>query len=366
MRHKAFIASAVHKWDDPRIFYKEAMSLAKKYDVEIMAIADFDYKEINGIKVYGLPKRKRYARLLNWWKLLIMAIRIQGDVYHFHDPELIPFGLILKLLGKKVVYDIHEDYPKAIMSKTWIPKKVRHLVSSVFNFLEKDAAKWFDYNITVTDDIAKNFKKSRITVIKNYPLYEQRDINSKKPKDEIWAVYVGGLASIRGVQEMVEAVAYADPKYNIKLKLAGRFMPPQLEEYIRNIAGSNVDIIGFLDYNKVYELLMQCDIGLVCLHPMPNYVTSLPLKMFEYMSCALPIIASNFPLWKQIIDNDRCGITVNPQQPRDIAKAINYLAANPDVRYEMGMNGYKAYKDKYNWAAEERKLLDVYERILNR
>lgn len=363
---KVFIASSVHKWDDPRIFHREAKSLAKRFDVCLMAIADFNLKEVDNIQIFGLPRRKRYARFLNWWALLHNALRSHADVYHFHDPELILFGIILKILGKRVIYDIHEDYPKAIMSKTWIPKRLRRIVASIFNWFEKAASRWFDYNITVTEDIAKNFAKSKIAVVKNYPLYEQRDSNGKKQKNEIWVVYIGGLALIRGIKEMIEAAALFDSSCSIRLKLAGNFIPSTLEDEIRAIAGPNVDILGFLDYRSIYELLMQSDIGLVCLHPVPNYVTSLPLKLFEYMSCALPVIASDFPYWKEIIESNRCGITVNPLKAEEIVEAVNYLAIHPEIREEMGMNGYRAYKERYNWNIEENKLFDVYERVLNR
>ncbi|MDI3508673.1 MAG: hypothetical protein PWP55_865 [Clostridiales bacterium] len=366
-KDKIFIFSCVHQWNDVRIYYKEAASLSRLYDVQVHAIADFEYKRLNDIDVYGLPNYgKRYKRPLLWWTLLSRAIRAHADVYHFHDPELIPTALILKILRKKVIYDIHEDYPKAIVSKSWIPSKVRGIVSAAFNWFEKTAAKAFDYNITVTDDIAQNFKNSDIAVIKNYPLYEQHDISHKRPKDEIWAVYVGVLAPIRGIKEMVEAAAYIKPEYKFKLKLAGRFMSSEVEKNIRSISGFNVDILGFLDYKEVYELLVQSDMGLVCLHPVPNYITSLPIKMFEYMSCALPIIASDFPLWREIVVGNQCGITVDPKNPEEIARAIEYLADNPDIRHEMGMKGYEAYKEKYNWGAEENKLFDVYKYVLGK
>ena len=82
--------------------------------------------------------------------------------------------------------------------------------------------------------------------------------------------------------------------------------------------------------------------------------------MFEYMATGLPVIVSNFPLWKEIVEDNKCGITVNPLDPQEIARAVEYLCSNPELMEKMGRNGRKTVMGKYNWGNESKILLSVY------
>jgi glycosyltransferase involved in cell wall biosynthesis len=88
--------------------------------------------------------------------------------------------------------------------------------------------------------------------------------------------------------------------------------------------------------------------------------------MFEYMSASLPLITSNFPFWKEIVEGNNCGICVNPLNPQEIADAIKYIINNPKEAEKMGKNGRDAVEKKYNWTIEEIKLFKVYESIVNK
>jgi glycosyltransferase involved in cell wall biosynthesis len=104
--------------------------------------------------------------------------------------------------------------------------------------------------------------------------------------------------------------------------------------------------------------------GIVTFHPLPNHIDAQPNKMFEYMSAGLPIITSNFPLWKEIVEGNSCGICVNPLDPEEIGKAIEYIISHSNEAEKMGQNGKKAVLEKYNWQVEEKKLFEVYEELL--
>ncbi len=361
--------TTVHPYFDIRIFHKEAKSLLKAgYDITLIAQHNKD-EIVNGIKIIALPKPKnRIERmLLLSLKAFFKAIKQKADVYHFHDPELIIVGLFLKLMGKKVIYDIHEDVPKTIMSKYWIPKWIRSYVGFIVNLIEKGFSRYFDAVITATDDIAKNFKNHpRALVIKNYPLLEYFTNARVKNKNtnNYKIIYIGGLTPERGITQIVQAMEFLDN--NARLILAGKFSPGSYENEVRSLEGfKKVDYLGWVDFTKVTEVYENANVGVICLLPEPNYINALPIKLFEYMAAKLPVIASNFPLWKEIVEGNNCGICVNPLNPKEIANAIKYLMEHPEEAKRMGENGRKAVFEKYNWENEEKKLIDLYEKILS-
>ena len=160
----------------------------------------------------------------------------------------------------------------------------------------------------------------------------------------------------------MESMAYTR---GVKLNLAGIFFEKDTEARVKDHkAWSKVNELGFLNREEVRAILAKSKVGLVTLHPIINYIDSLPVKMFEYMAAGIPKIASNFPLWQEIIEGNQCGICVDPLDPQAIGEAIQYLIDNPSIAKQMGRNGRKAAEDKYNWAIEEQKLLKLYEGLL--
>jgi len=367
---KIALITSVHRWDDVRIFYREAKSLAKRYEVELHAPAGFKYKEIEGVKVLGLPKVKRIFRLLNWLKLFLRILRSKADIYHFQDPELIPLAIITKLIKqKRIICDVHEDVPKQILAKEWIPLYLRAIVSGIFSFIERVCFLFFDAAIVAGADIAAHFPSSKkVTVVRNFPLLEiVKNINIKKRerrKESITLIYTGGLSKDRGIKEIIQAVCYI--KNNVKLVLVGSFSSSHLEVEIKEKSNDRVEFIGQVPYERVFQCLEEADIGLILFHPTPNNLTAISgrnNKIFEYMASGLPIVASDFPGWKETIEEGGYGITVDPLNPKDIARGIEELIKDPVKRRKMGERGRQAVIEKYNWEAEAKKLFEVYEKL---
>jgi glycosyltransferase involved in cell wall biosynthesis len=121
--------------------------------------------------------------------------------------------------------------------------------------------------------------------------------------------------------------------------------------------------LGVLDRRGVAEVLGRSVAGLVTLHPLVNYLDALPIKMFEYMSAGIPVIASDFVLWREIVQDGGCGLCVDPLKPNEIANAIDYLVTHPDEARRLGQNGRRAVVERYNWTVEEGKLLAFYGRL---
>jgi glycosyltransferase involved in cell wall biosynthesis len=373
---KICILTSVHPPFDTRIYYKQAKSLAKAgYDVTLIAQHDRD-EVVEGIKIIALPRPKnRLRRMLGTtWKAFNRARKQKADVYHFHDPELLLVGLLLKLVTKgKVIYDVHEDYPKVILTKHWLPSLVRKPVARIFGSLEKWAASRFDHTIVASTAYYGLLRKlegtGKVTAINNYPilslLKETADAKNSRPT----IVYAGRIAEARGVFELIETIRLLKPKYeNILLTLVGQVYPPTLLGEIGNLRErlglqDNVSLLGGVKHEEIYNIVPRCHIGVAILHPKPNYIESLPTKLFEYMAVGLPVIASNFLPWKEIVEGNNCGLTVNPLDPEDIARAIEYLIEHPEEARKMGQNGKKAVMEKYNWETESQKLLDLYEKL---
>lgn len=364
---KIVVMTSVHPRYDTRIFIKECQTLAKHYDVSLV-VADGKGDEIkNGVHIYdaGLRESSRIKRGTQTVKAIYeKALSLNGDIYHFHDPELLKTVSKLKKHGKKVIYDVHEDVEVDILTKEWIPKSLRKFISKSFWMYECKQAKKVDAVLTATPYICDKFKKINPNTIdiNNYPilseLYSEK-LDWSMKKDQV--CYVGGLSVVRGIKEIVIA---ANALGLIRLVIGGQFDTHVLEQEVKSESSVNVQYLGFLDRPQVAETYKNSVAGLVTLHPILNYLDSLPVKMFEYMSAGIPVIASNFPLWRDIIEGNQCGLCVDPLDPQQIATAIATLVQDKALAQQLGDNGRRAVEEKYNWSIEAEKLLSLYRGLL--
>lgn len=358
--------TSVHPHFDTRIFYKECCSLATQgYEVHLVAPNAPQISEA-GVQIHSVPcTSNRLVRIFKTSKeVYSKAVAIDANLYHFHDPELVFVGVLLKLRGKKVIYDVHEDVPRQILSKYWIKKPLRKIISWLFEIIENWAAHRYDGIVTATPYINKRFLTlgCKTVNINNYP-----SINELHTTDRDWSqkeqsvCYVGGIFETRGVFQMIDAIHHT----NTNLILAGTFSPLSLRKNAMNMPGwKHVIEMGQADRQTVKNIMSRSRAGLVVLHPIPNYIVSLPIKMFEYMSAGIPVICSNFPLWKEIIEKNQCGICVNPLDVDAIANAVQYIFDHPDNARIMGENGRRKVENEYNWEIESTKLFSLYKELL--
>ncbi|MCI5156840.1 MAG: glycosyltransferase [Candidatus Electrothrix sp. AUS1_2] len=360
--------TSVHPAFDTRIFHKQCVTLAKAgYDVTLLA-AGCEEQEINGVKICSVPKeRSRIARMLKTpWNIYLKAVKSNAEICHFHDPELMPIGMLLRLHGKKVICDVHEDYPRNLLSRFWIPTPLRKTVALLVAAVEWFGARFFFTAIvSPTSTIANRFPIKKTILVRNFPHLQELVVeqNKKYCERSEQIVYIGGLSEVRGIFENIQAMEMISHR-SCKLLLGGRFANLDVENKCKNADGwQQVAWKGWVDRKQIANILAESRAGLVVLHPIDCYQHALPIKLFEYMSAGIPVIASDFPLWRKIIDGAQCGLLVDPLQPKAIAEAIDWLLDHPEEAEQMGRNGRKAVVEQYNWETESNTLLELYKKI---
>ena len=357
--------TSVHHAFDNRIFHKECKSLAAAgYQVTLIAPDENGEQIKDGIKLRAVrPPRDRCERLTGTIAAIYReAMREDAEIYHFHDPELMALGAVLKCHGKKVIYDVHEHYAGVLEGKEWLPRAMHRPTGFAINACEATLGGICDRIVAATPTIARKFRPARTRIVQNFPwLDEFRSADSvpyeqRKPI----AMYIGCLADPMGVNEMAEAVQLAAKEVHVKLIMGGSVIRGAQMSFDPKRFEGIVECPGFLSRPSVAALAARAKLGLVLNHPTGNAVNAWPTKLFEYMAAGLPVIASDFPLYREIVESARCGLLANPLNPAEIAEAVVWLLRHPAEAAQMGRNGRHAVEEKYNWERQAKALVAVY------
>jgi len=313
--------------------------------------------------------RSRAIGLIESLFLVRRLARRRARLYHIHDPELIPLGLLLRLLGRKVIYDVREDFPKDIMGKPYIPVWLRPWLARVVSPLEQVAGRAMSAVVAANKAIARRFPRS--TVIHNYPILvdiRMPSLATASGSGSVpFVIYFGVITRPLGAIEMARAVREAGRRARVQLRLMGPFEDRLLEtELLRGPRSSSIDYQGIVHPRSVYSHYAGALAGLILYHPYPNHIEATPTKLFECMACGVPVIASDFPLWRRIVHEQGCGLVVDPLNVPQVADAIIYLIEHPEEAKKMGRRGRELAEKKYNWESESKKLVLLYQRLLGK
>lgn len=359
--------TSAHRSTDVRVFKKECVSLAKAgYDVYL--VAQGDSREENGVHVVGVEPVAggRISRMTQGAKRVYeKALELDADVYHFHDAELFPYALKLKRKGKTVIFDSHEHTAVTILEKTWIPALFRTAIYVGYSWYEKYVCRRLDAIVTVTPDLTEFFKKINpcVTEITNYPMW-QEDITMPTFVEKRF-VFAGSIEAAWNHHRIIAAMERIPDSQYVICGLMDNAYHQQLQEMP---AWSQVNFLGRIPHAEVAKVLASGSVGMALISPCRNtawnYGTIGNTKIFEEMMAGLPVLCTNFVLWKAFVDRYQCGICVDPDNDAEIENALRYLIDHPEEARRMGENGRRAIKEEFNWGVEEKKLFALYEEIV--
>ncbi len=336
------------------------------YRVTIVAPHPHD-DVISGVAIKAVPKfTSRIARVvLNSGYVYREALRQRADVYHFHNTELMPVGWLLKLHGKRVLYDVREDTPADIRDRFWVPRWARPAIAWAVDIAERVTGQMLDGIVAATPHIGGRFPSSKTVIVQNFPLTDEAfPVPLPYGERPPLVLYSGTIMAERGVVELIDAMGLLPETLQARLALGGVFEPAELEQAARKKPGwRRTDYIGWQDRAGLLDLLAKARVGALPLLPAANNLDAQPIKLFEYMLAGLPLVASDLPRIGEIVREAHCGILVEPGQPQAMADAIQWLLEHPADAKAMGERGRKAILQTYNWSSQEQLLLQMYRRV---
>ena len=371
-RCRVCILTSVHPALDTRVFHKEARTLAAAgYQVSLIAQHPEDACQ-DGVTIRALTlSTARWRRPLLWWTILLRALRARADVYHIHDPELIPLALLLQTLsGRPVIYDAHEYYGDEVRTRLWIPAPLRDAAAWLTDRIEKAAASRLAAVVTVNEHMNAGFLRvqPQSVAVHNYPPPEYFGEPSSAEREQL-VVYVGVLTRDRGIETIYETGRLLKARFPfLRIFVAGPIDWSGVSADIprdpvtwRERAG--VHFLGTVPQREVPALLGRAGVGWIPFLATPNNVRSTPNKLLEYMAAALPVVASDVGYMRAIVSESDCGLLAGAGEAAAHAKQIGRLLEHPTDAVAMGAKGRGAVLSRYTWTSEGKRLVDLYDEL---
>jgi len=371
MKPRVLLLSTVHPPTDPRIIYKIAPSLTENYEV-ICAIPNVNHQKENAeIQFINLPfYRRLLSRILLCFPVLVWkCLRFRPAIVHIFVPELIPLAFLFQWSGAKVIYEVQENLYKKFAIKHFNNAVVYR---KLFSFFDRIARKNF-YCIFTEDAYLNEYKNLPFpfAVVHNYvslPVIDAFGKNDRKLKSPPVFFYSGVISMERSFDTLVAALAILKmkyPEFHVHLFGTIRFDWKEVQKlpHFKAIQ-KHLTFHGYTDFLKTLDYARGATAGIALLKPVADYEDSYTTKLFEYMALELPVITSNFPLYRDVVDKAACGFCISPSNAKELADTLQWLIENPDAALLMGKKGRKATESNYNWSGEEQILLRFYKNLL--
>lgn len=363
---KVCVVTTTHPAEDNRIYLREIESLLLRYEIIYVTTNNLKDKKDNLTVIsQGEYQKGLFKRLKRSYQAYQQAKKSGADVIHFHEFDFLFWGFWLQAVNKKkVIYDVHEDYPALARSREYIPVFLKGFLAFVIKVSEALFTRRFSGIIVVTEELKNRMQKynRNTTVIANYPAtrffksYEEKNYQDIK---KIKIAHLGNLYLARGAEVIAEGIGELN---NTTLTVIGEIAPNALKEEILSSYPGKITVTGHKNYQEALQIASQCDLGIIGYLPLDNQNYSSPNKLFEYMGLALPIFASDLPVFKDIITKTGAGITYESQNPKDLKAKLKSLTADSSKMTDYSKKSKEAFNE-YNWSNEERKLMSFYENI---
>ena len=370
---KVCILTSVHPVFDARIFHKEAKTLAKG-GYEVVLIAQHNSEEtVDGVRIIPLPAPKnRFERVTKTvWKLFRAALKEKADVYHFHDPELIPFGLVLKLFGKKVIYDVHEYYAEVLPARSKLKAGSGVIRFIVKLFLERIPSAIFDLLVFPTQSLEKEFgiPHKSLTLV-NFPNIEnikEIDDGPKWEQRKFDIIHLGTVSSQRMsfMLSVAEQLSTVKDRFSwIFLGMSGKMINWVKKNYSRQFLEQHIVMVEKVPHLEALKYVENSRIGFNY-HPCEKrFLVSIPMKVFEYMLMSLAVVTTDLPELKKYLEND-VALLIDSQDPVRYSDAIKSLLDNPRKAWEMAAKAKRLVMEQLNWEKSDAgKLLQAYKNLI--
>ncbi|MFD2932518.1 glycosyltransferase [Spirosoma flavum] len=363
--------STAHQPQDPRVVFKQCQTLTESYEV-FCALPHADPAVAPDIHFIRLPYYRRviWRILITCPFILFRCLWLRPQLIHVYVPEFIPFAYVFRLFGAQIIYEVQENLYKKM-----------HLKAVNKGYLLEQAFHWFDqlarrhFYLIFTEhgylDTYTHLAKPH-EVIYNYPLLtflEPFRAPYQPSKEQPSFFYIGWLSFERAFDTLIDSLAILKTTYaQFVVHLFGRrtFTEVNLEK-LPNFAcvRDNLRFYGYKDQRIAFSYAGGATAGIALLKPIGDYPDSYTTKLFEYMALGLPVITSDFPLYRDVVERHTCGFCVSPYDPVQVADALLYLIEHPDEARVMGQLGRKAVELFYNWSSEATKLLSFYKLVLS-
>jgi len=377
---KVVVVTTRHGAQDDRIYFKEALSLAERYRVLVVAPDDGGDLNWEGGVEYRSIRRRRglFGRLLSVMEAVVTVRKEDPDYCHLHDLDLILAVPILKLITRaKVIFDSHEAYPEAILMKEGIPRGLRTPLSRLLDVVEKWLVGLGDCVITADEPTRESFQRTGLltATVFNYPplsIFETDpqllEKERKGYEGRIPIVYQGSMGRERGLFHMLESLEILrEREPRILLRLVG-LNNQKLEEEVAIIErekglSDNLEIVSWLPHRKMAYVMKSSVLGLIPWQPVEKHKKNIPIKLFEYMACGLAVVAAQLPSIEEYMGRVKVGEMYDSTNSKDLAETVLRLLSDEESLTEMGENGQRAVREAWNWKKMERVLWKVYQEL---
>lgn len=377
---KVAIVTTRHGAQDDRIYHKQALSLAKRMDVTMIAPDDGESLQWPpGVSYCPIPRRRSaFGRLRSLVEATREIRRERPDFCHLHDLDLALAIPAIRLLTKtRIIYDSHEAFPEQVRKSERIPGMLRSVAAGLVDVFEKGFVRMADYVVTADEPTTGSFRRTRIpsATVLNFPVLSIFATDSQELKKARMAyagrkvlLYHGTISLDRGLLHMIDALAIVkNVEHSVLLRLSGLMSADLRELALRRAQDAGVEdhieFSGWTPHDAIGYVIKSSDLGLVPLQPNEKYKRNIPIKMFEYMACGIPMVAADLPPIARFLERVDCGLLYDSTRPEELARCVLELLSDPKRCREMGENGLRAVRERWNWDKMEEVLLGIYESL---